>query len=134
MLGPIFVLKGRLMPDELGRRLVVEMWLYPDGSRILELSTKCAPSEAFQVAAEARVYLSGIGIALAGDQQTKTKKALEYFSAELANGAAEPANGATEPANGATSRGQRDEPANDASAPEAIDEQPVAEAAVADDE
>ena len=26
--------------------LVAEMWLYPDGSRILELSTKCAPGEA----------------------------------------------------------------------------------------
>ena len=25
------------------RPIVVEMWLYPDGSRILELSTKCAP-------------------------------------------------------------------------------------------
>jgi hypothetical protein len=32
--------------------MVVELWLYPDGTRILELSTKCAPSEAFQVAAE----------------------------------------------------------------------------------
>jgi hypothetical protein len=135
MLGPIFVLKGRLMPDELGRRLVVEMWLYPDGSRILELSTKCAPSEAFQVAAEARAYLSGIGIALAGDQQTKTKKALEYFSAELADGATEPADGATEPADGATEPANGvTEPANDASASEAMDEQPVAEAAVADDE
>jgi hypothetical protein len=114
LLGPIFVLKGRLNPDELGRRLVVEMWLYPDGSRILELSTKCAPSEAFQVAAEARVYLAGIGIELAGDQQTKTKKALEYFSSELANNPAKPA--------------------DETSAPEALDEEPVAEAAVADDE
>ena len=33
------------------------MWLYPDGSRILELSTKCAPAEAFQVAAETRAFL-----------------------------------------------------------------------------
>ena len=30
------------------RLLVAEMWLYPDGSRILELSTKCPPSEALQ--------------------------------------------------------------------------------------
>ena len=34
------------------------MWLYPDNSRILELSTKCAPAEALQVADEARAFLS----------------------------------------------------------------------------
>jgi hypothetical protein len=41
-----------------GRKLVAELWLYPDGSRILELSTKCAPSKAFDVAAETRAYLT----------------------------------------------------------------------------
>src|SRR5207302_5553213 len=48
VLGPIFVLKLKYSPEELGRRLVAEVWLYPDNTRILELSTKCAPSEAFQ--------------------------------------------------------------------------------------
>ncbi len=33
ILGPIFVLKLRLTPPELGRRLVAEMWIYPDGSQ-----------------------------------------------------------------------------------------------------
>jgi hypothetical protein len=42
VLGPIFVLKLRLDPEELGRRLVAEMWIYPDGSRVLELSTRTA--------------------------------------------------------------------------------------------
>ena len=41
VLGPIFVLKLRFAPKRLDRSLVAEMWLYPDGSRILELSTKC---------------------------------------------------------------------------------------------
>src|SRR4029450_10013165 len=45
LLGPIFVLKLNLVPKEFRRKLVAEMWLYPNGSRILELSTKCAPSE-----------------------------------------------------------------------------------------
>ena len=44
-------------PPELGRKLVAEMWLYPDGSRILELSTRAATNEAFQVAAETRAFL-----------------------------------------------------------------------------
>jgi len=83
ILGPIFVLKLRLTPEELERRLVAEMWLYPDGSRILELSTKCLPGEAFQVAAETRVSLVEHGLDLSGEQQTKTRKALEFFAARL---------------------------------------------------
>jgi hypothetical protein len=59
------------------------MWLYPDNSRILELSTKCAPREAFQVAAETRAFLEGRDVDLGGEQETKTRKALEFFSREL---------------------------------------------------
>jgi hypothetical protein len=66
--------------------MVAEMWLYPDGARIFELSTKCLPSEPFQVATEARVYLGEHGIDLSGEQQTKTRTALEYFAAELGAG------------------------------------------------
>jgi hypothetical protein len=85
VLGPIFVLKLRMNPDELDRRrLVAEMWLYPDGSRILELSTRCGTAEAFQVAAELRAYLAAHAIDLGGDQQTKTRKALEYFAGTAA--------------------------------------------------
>jgi len=81
VLGPIFILKARLTPKELDRRrLVAEMWLYPDGSRLLELSSKCPPSEAFQFAAEVRAFLSERGVDIGGEQQTKTKKALEYFA------------------------------------------------------
>jgi hypothetical protein len=83
VLGPIFVLKLRFVPKEYGRKLVAEMWLYPDNSRILELSTKCAPSEAFDVAAETRAFLNTRGVDLGGDQETKTRKALEFFSAQL---------------------------------------------------
>ena len=37
-------------------------------------------AQAFQVAAEARSFLSSQGVDLFGKQQTKTKTALEYFS------------------------------------------------------
>jgi hypothetical protein len=86
MLGPIFVLKLRFTPEELGRRLVAEMWIYPDGSRVLELSTRADTKEAFQVAAEARAFLTRQGIDLSGEQETKTKKALEYFAGALKSG------------------------------------------------
>jgi len=81
LLGPVFVLKLKGVPPGYGRKLVIELWLYPDGSRILELSTKCATSEAFQVAAETRAFLVGRGVRPTGGQQTKTRKALEFFSA-----------------------------------------------------
>jgi hypothetical protein len=84
ILGPIFVLKLKHVPKGFKRKLVGEMWVYPDGSRIVELSTKCAPEEAFDVAAEARAFLGGHGVDLNDEQQTKTKTALEYFANELA--------------------------------------------------
>ena len=86
VLGPIFVLKVKWQPRDHPRKVVAEMWLYPDGTRIFELSTKCLPSEAFQAAAEARVYLAGHGIDLGGDQQAKTRTALQFFAGELNGG------------------------------------------------
>jgi hypothetical protein len=83
LLGPITVLKLKFTPADFRRRLVAELWTYPDGSRILELSTKCAPSEAFEAAAETRAFLTTQGVDVAGEQQTKTKTALEFFAAEL---------------------------------------------------
>jgi hypothetical protein len=83
VLGPIFVLKQNVEPAELGRRLTAELWLYPDGSRILELSTKCTAADAFQVAAESRSFLADKGVALHGRQETKTKAALTFFSKQL---------------------------------------------------
>jgi hypothetical protein len=82
--GPILVLKMSYTPPELGRKLAGEMWLYPDGSRVLELSTRCGTGEAFQVSAEVRAFLAGRGIDASGLQETKTRKALEFFSKELA--------------------------------------------------
>lgn len=88
VMGPIFVLKLRFTPNDLPQALVAEVWFYPDGSRLLELSTKCAPSSAFQAAAELRAYLAGRGIDLSGEQETKTRKALTHFAAALGGGPA----------------------------------------------
>ncbi len=86
VLGPLFCLKLKAVPEGFNRRLVTEMWFYPDGSRILELSTKCEPAEAFQVAAETRAFLSSKEIELGGEQQMKTRTALEYFAKSFKNG------------------------------------------------
>ncbi len=90
VLGPIFVLKLKFSPEGFDRRLVGELWFYPDGSRILELSTKCLPGETFDVAASARAFLTSRGVDLSGEQKTKTRTALEFFAGE-AKQAQEPA-------------------------------------------
>jgi hypothetical protein len=83
LLGPIFVMKLNSRPKDFGRKLTTELWIYPDGSAILELSTKCVPGDAFQVAAEATALLAKRGVDLSGEQQTKTRTALEFFAREL---------------------------------------------------
>jgi hypothetical protein len=83
VLGPINVLKLKMIPKNFGRKIAVELWNYPDGSRILELSMKCLPSEAFQVAAEVKARLAASELDLSGKQQTKTQRALRYFSKQL---------------------------------------------------
>jgi hypothetical protein len=80
ILGPINVFKLKFKPEGFPRGLVAELWMYPDNSRILELSTKCRPDEGIQVAVEARLFLKERGVNLSGQQQTKTKTALEYFA------------------------------------------------------
>jgi hypothetical protein len=80
ILGPIFVLKLNLRPEGFDRKLTAEMWQYPNGSRILELSTKCAPVDALSVAVASRMFLHDRGVEISGEQPTKTRTALEYFS------------------------------------------------------
>lgn len=84
VLGPVLVLKLKFAPRDFAHLLVAELWMYPDHSRVLELSAKCEPGDAFRVAAETRVFLAGRGVDLSGDQEAKTAKALEFFSSRLA--------------------------------------------------
>jgi len=83
VLGPIFVLKVSFTHEDFARKLTAEMWLYPDGRRLLELSTKCGPGETMQVATEARLFFADHGIDLSSAQETKTKGALQFFAKEL---------------------------------------------------
>ncbi len=91
VLGPIFTLKLRFTPPEIQRKMVAEVWMYPSGARVLELSTKCLPGEAFDVAMQARAFLSSKGVELGGKQETKTRIALEFFAKHLDGGAPPPA-------------------------------------------
>jgi hypothetical protein len=80
VLGPINLMKLQFEPDGLKRKFVAELWMYPDGSRILELSTKASHEDAFDVAAEARAFLEKKGLDLTAEQQPKTNRALKHFT------------------------------------------------------
>lgn len=82
-LGPITLLKAKFAPEGYPRRMVAELWFLPDGSRLLELSAKAAPSEAFQAAAETKIFLAGQGVDLAAPQEAKTRTALAALAAAL---------------------------------------------------
>jgi hypothetical protein len=86
VLGPVTVFKLKFDPADFDRRIVAELWFYPDGSQVIELSTKCKPAEALEVAVEGRAFLVSKGVDLGGEQTTKTRTALAFFASELAGG------------------------------------------------
>ena len=88
LLGPVNVLKLKFTPKGFPHRMVAELWNYPDGSRLLELSTKCEPAEAFDMASKARTFLMASGVDVTAEQQTKTRKALQFFASTFAEVAA----------------------------------------------
>jgi hypothetical protein len=79
ILGPIAVRRCKVVPDGLGRALAVELWTYPNSSRILELSTRCPADQARRVAAQTAATLRALGVSFDGAQRTKTRATLDFF-------------------------------------------------------
>ena len=77
--GPVDVRRGKVLLDGLDRVLFVERWTYPDGSSILELSTRCAAAAAVPVTAQVSSVLRRYNVDVTGFQQTKTRATLAYF-------------------------------------------------------
>jgi hypothetical protein len=80
VLGPVHVMKLKAAPRGLRPKYAVELWMFPDGSRILELSTRCKPQRFFDIATEAREFLSERGLSLDGNVETKTGSTLGFFA------------------------------------------------------
>jgi hypothetical protein len=79
-IGPAFLLRLKSTPRGFDRPMTIELWLYPDGSRILELSTKGLPHEAFQLGAEFRGFLGESRLMRVTDAKTKTAQTLQVFT------------------------------------------------------
>jgi hypothetical protein len=83
VLGPVHVLRSRFVPEGFARRLVAELWFLPDGTRILELSTRCDPESAVSVAAETRRFLAHHGVDLEAAPDPQTSSALSILADQL---------------------------------------------------
>jgi len=79
-MGPIAVQKWKIDPKKLGHEVVVERWRLPDKSDLVELSIKVQPGQATAAADSFLSYLESLGVEVGGDQQTKTRGALTFFT------------------------------------------------------
>ncbi|GIU87219.1 MAG: hypothetical protein KatS3mg009_1734 [Acidimicrobiia bacterium] len=79
-LGPVFVVLAKAVPQGASRRLTIEQWHYPGEVPLVELSTKAAPLDTVRVYEEVAGHLRGLGIEPAGEQEPKTRRALEFFA------------------------------------------------------
>ena len=66
---------------------MAELWSTRTTRASLELSTKCPPDDTFRAAAETRSCLAQRGIDIHGEQETKTRRALDFFAARLRSAA-----------------------------------------------
>jgi hypothetical protein len=80
LFGPVSVRKLTGRVPGLGC-LAVECWSYPDGRRLLELSTKCSPGRVHRTAADIRGLLAAGAVPLSPTQGTKTDTTLRHLGA-----------------------------------------------------
>jgi len=78
-IGPVSVRRRTLRPAGFDVPFLAECWTYPDDSQILELSTRCRPTEVLSAAARTATVLTAHGIDLTGPQQTKTIATYQFF-------------------------------------------------------
>jgi hypothetical protein len=79
-LGTVETKKCELELDDLDHELTVEIWVLPDGSDLVELSIKVTPDEAEKAGTDLRAFLTDQGFDVGGDQKTRTRAALSFFT------------------------------------------------------
>ena len=79
-MGPIDVRKWKVEFEDFAHEVVAERWKLPDGSDLVELSIKVEPGEATMATDAFIAFLEQHGLDVGGDQQTKTRGALAFFT------------------------------------------------------
>ena len=80
IMGPIDVSKWKAEFEDFDHEIVAERWKLPDGSDLVELSIKVEPGQATKAADDFMAFLEGHGLEVGGDQKTKTRGALTFFT------------------------------------------------------
>jgi hypothetical protein len=71
-LAPVQVVRSRLEGTHTASHVVVEIWRWPDGAEIVELSTTCGPRRATAAASELAQVLARCGLSPSRCQRLKT--------------------------------------------------------------
>jgi CYTH domain len=79
-LGPVNVHKWEFEPKDLGYEMTVEEWVLPDRSDLVEISITVDPNKAVEANERFVDFLRSRGFDTEGEQQTKTRTALEFFT------------------------------------------------------
>jgi hypothetical protein len=82
-LGPVYVVVMKFVPKDFGHKMVIEQWHYPGEVPLVELSTKATPQDLLSVLPRATAFLKAHGLSASGEQEPKTRKALEFFAKQL---------------------------------------------------
>jgi hypothetical protein len=83
-LGPNIVVFLKWTPPDFTRRMTLEQWHFPGQAPLVELSTKCAPDGVLGLLAELLPYLDERNLTASGEQEPKTRTALEFFASQQA--------------------------------------------------
>lgn len=78
--GPVVMRRVRMRPDGLSRPLDVQQWDYPDGTRLLELSTRSSADDLVDVTTRTARFLEQHGIRRSKPCPTKADQTLEFFA------------------------------------------------------
>jgi hypothetical protein len=87
VLGPLVAQRWRFEDPECPWPITAELWKRGDGQRMMELSIKASAAHAAFAIGGFMAFLAEVGAERDKEQQTKTRWALEYYVAKLANDA-----------------------------------------------
>jgi hypothetical protein len=83
-LGPVPARVWKIETAALPEKLTAELWSLPDGAEVLELSMKVDAPDADAAQVALLEWIVRRGLPLAGDQESKTRRALELLAAGAA--------------------------------------------------
>lgn len=83
VMGPIVVLRWKPRHETFPHERTLEEWRLPNGEDLVEVSIKVSPKEAKRAQEEFDAHLIELKLDPEGVPDTKTRKALEYFSKAL---------------------------------------------------